>query len=83
MRSISQNRALELSLFLTIPAAIAIITAADPDHPDHLRARRVHRRDSRATAAALTAFAVGLPAFVMIKVFAARASLPGKTPRRR
>ncbi len=66
----SQNRALELALFLTIPAAIAIIAAADPIIRTIFEHGAFTASDSRATAAALTAFAVGLPAFVMIKVFA-------------
>ncbi|MDP9137021.1 MAG: murein biosynthesis integral membrane protein MurJ [Pseudomonadota bacterium] len=67
---ISQNRALELALFLTIPAAIAIITAADPIIRTIFEHGAFTRSDSYATSSALTAFAVGLPAFVMIKVFA-------------
>jgi putative peptidoglycan lipid II flippase len=66
----SQNRALELALFLTIPAAIALITAADPIIHTIFEHGAFTRTDSYATSAALTAFAVGLPAFVMIKVFA-------------
>ena len=67
---ISQNRALELALFLTIPAAIAIITAADPIIRTIFEHGAFTRADSYATSTALTAFAVGLPAFVMIKIFA-------------
>jgi putative peptidoglycan lipid II flippase len=66
----SQNRALELALFLTIPAAVAIITVGDPIIRTLFEHGAFSRADSHATSAALTAFAVGLPAFVMIKVFA-------------
>ncbi|HEY7763843.1 MAG TPA: murein biosynthesis integral membrane protein MurJ [Aestuariivirgaceae bacterium] len=64
------NRALELALFFTVPAAVAIVIIARPiiialfEHGAFVRA------DSLATAAALSAFAMGLPAFVLIKVFA-------------
>jgi putative peptidoglycan lipid II flippase len=66
----SQNRALELALFLTIPAAVAIVVVADPIIRTIFEHGAFTRMDSRATSAALTAFAVGLPAFVMIKIFA-------------
>ena len=66
----SQNRALELALFLTMPATIALDRHA-ARHRQHLfRAWRLHPRPTRSPRRhALAAFAIGLPAFVMIKVF--------------
>ncbi|MEO9773671.1 murein biosynthesis integral membrane protein MurJ [Roseibium sp.] len=65
----SLNRALEFSLVLTLPAAVAL--AVIPDEIVSVLFQRV-RFDAAAvegTAAALTAFAFGLPAFVLNKVF--------------
>ena len=65
----SQNRALELSMLLTVPAAVALaviplsIVIVLFEHGQFMRI------DAQGTAMALTAFAVGLPAFVAIKVF--------------
>ncbi len=73
----SQNRALELSMLLTLPAAVACAVIAWPIIAVlfEATARAVmpdsvfSAEDSRRTAGALAAFAVGLPAFVLIKVF--------------
>lgn len=66
--SAQQCRALEFSLYLTLPAACAL--AAVPDHL--IRALFEHGEftaaDRAATADALRAYALGLPAFVLIKV---------------
>ncbi|MEW4461124.1 murein biosynthesis integral membrane protein MurJ [Roseibium algicola] len=65
----SLNRALEFSLVLTLPAAVAL--AVIPQEIVSVLFQRV-RFDAAAvegTAAALTAFAFGLPAFVLNKVF--------------
>jgi putative peptidoglycan lipid II flippase len=64
------NRALELALFFTVPAAVAIVIIARPIIIALFEHGAFLRTDSLATAAALSAFAVGLPAFVLIKVFA-------------
>lgn len=62
------NRAIEFALFLTLPAAAALALIPGP----LIRALFEHGAfitgDTRATAAALTAYAVGLPAFVLVKV---------------
>ncbi len=65
----SQNRALEVSLLLTVPSAIALM--AIPHAIIHVLFERgaFSSQDTQATAIALAAFAAGLPAFVMIKVF--------------
>ncbi|WP_299819494.1 murein biosynthesis integral membrane protein MurJ [uncultured Roseibium sp.] len=65
----SLNRALEFSLVLTLPAAVAL--AVLPQEIVAVLFQRV-RFDAAAvegTAAALTAFSFGLPAFVLNKVF--------------
>lgn len=65
----SLNRALEFSLVLTLPAAVAL--AVVPHEIVAVLFQRV-RFDAAAvegTATALTAFAFGLPAFVLNKVF--------------
>jgi putative peptidoglycan lipid II flippase len=65
----SQNRALELSMLLTIPAAVALaviplsVVIVLFEHGAFTRA------DSQGAALAVAAFACGLPAFVMIKIF--------------
>ena len=66
----SQNRALEFALFLTVPAAIALIAMPLAIVNTCFEHGVFTKSDSVATANALTAFALGLPAFVMIKVFA-------------
>ncbi len=66
----SQNRALELSLLLTIPAAVGLMVLSQPVLNVLFERGAFTPADTRATAGALAAFAAGLPAFVMIKVFA-------------
>jgi len=65
----SQNRSLELSLMLTVPAAVALAVAAHPIIEVLFERGAFTASDTVATSAALAAFAVGLPAFVLIKVF--------------
>ncbi len=65
----SQNRALELSMLFTIPAAVALVVMPLAivivlfEHGEFVRS------DAQSAALAVTAFAVGLPAFVLIKIF--------------
>lgn len=65
----TQNRSLEFSLVLTIPAAIALAIAADPIISVLFERAAFKAEDTENTAWALRAFAIGLPAFVLIKVF--------------
>lgn len=66
----TQNRALELVLLLTLPAAAALFVIAQPlvatlfEHGEYSAAA------TAATYPALMAFSLGLPAFVLIKVLA-------------
>lgn len=64
----TQNRGLELALFLTLPAAAALIVCGEPIVAALFQHGRFTAADTRATAAALAAFSVGLPAYVLVKV---------------
>ena len=66
----SQNRALEYSLLLTVPAAAALAVIAWPVVSVLFQRGAFDAAASGATAGALAAYAVGLPAFVLIKVLA-------------
>jgi putative peptidoglycan lipid II flippase len=65
----SQNRALELSLFLTLPAAVALIMIGRPIIHAVFEHGEFTRADSLSVAPALAAFAYGLPAFALTKIF--------------
>ncbi len=64
----TQNRALELVLLLTIPAAVALVVSALPLIRGLLQHGAFSAGDSLQTAHALAAFSLGLPAYVLIKV---------------
>ena len=64
----TQNRAIELVLLLTLPAAAALTVSAEPIIRTLLEHGRFLAADTRATADALAAFSLGLPAYVLIKV---------------
>jgi len=64
----TQNRAIELVLLLTLPAAAALVVSALPIVRTLFEHGRFTGADSIATAAALSAFSLGLPAYVLIKV---------------
>lgn len=65
----SQNRALEYSLLLALPATLGLIFLAFP----MIKVLYVHGKftidDAHATANTLMALALGLPAYVLIKIF--------------
>jgi putative peptidoglycan lipid II flippase len=65
----TQNRSLEFALVLTTPAAIALAVAAEPIISVLFQRGAFDVGDTGNTAWALRAFAFGLPAFVLIKVF--------------
>ncbi|MCB1488843.1 MAG: murein biosynthesis integral membrane protein MurJ, partial [Bauldia sp.] len=65
----TQNRALEFAMALTLPAAIALFVLAVPIINVLFQRASFTASDTAETAAALAAFSVGLPAFVLIKVF--------------
>jgi putative peptidoglycan lipid II flippase len=64
----TQNRGLELALFLTVPAAIGLGVMAHPIMSVLFQRGAFGPVEAKATAAALAAYAGGLPAFVLIKV---------------
>ena len=64
----SQNRAAEMALLLTLPATAALIVLAEPLIIVLFERGAFGAQESRATAQALVAYAVGLPAYVLIKV---------------
>jgi putative peptidoglycan lipid II flippase len=63
----SQNRAIEITLVLTLPAVAAFLTIALPMIEGLFRRGAFTDQDARATAAVLQAYACGLPAFVLIR----------------
>ncbi len=66
----SQNHAMELSLFLSLPAAVALFTIAEPIISVMYERGEFSSADTIATFHTLMAFAVGLPAFVLVKILA-------------
>jgi putative peptidoglycan lipid II flippase len=68
----SQNRSLEFALLLTLPAAVALLVIPKPIIQVLFQRGSFTNLDTVQVSAALAAFACGLPAFVMTKVF-----LPG------
>ncbi|MDF1791738.1 MAG: murein biosynthesis integral membrane protein MurJ [Thalassobaculaceae bacterium] len=65
----TQNRALEIALLLTVPAAAALSVIADPLITVLFQRGAFSAGDGAETAITLAAYAAGLPAFVLIKVF--------------
>ena len=68
----SQNRGIEFSLLLTLPAAVGLVALAFPIVSIIYERGAFTAEDTRATALALMAFSVGLPGYVLVKVL-----LPG------
>ncbi|MFN0042894.1 MAG: murein biosynthesis integral membrane protein MurJ [Alphaproteobacteria bacterium] len=64
----SQNRAIEFTALLTLPAMAALIAIPLPIVAVLFEHGRFGHEESRATAAVLAAFAAGLPAYVLVKV---------------
>ena len=65
----SQNRSLEFAMLLTVPAAVALALVPVPIVQVLFERGAFTAADTMDTAAVLSVFALGLPAFVMIKVF--------------
>lgn len=65
----TQNRALEFAMALTLPASVALIVMSHPIIALLYQRGSFDAGDTAATSGALTAFAAGLPAFVLVKVF--------------
>ena len=66
-----QNKALELSLFLSIPAALALLIASEEIISSLFGYGSFNELSVVNSAKALFYFAIGLPAFSLIKVFSA------------
>ena len=64
-----QNKALELSLFLSIPASIALLVASEEIISSLFGYGSFDEESAKNSAKALFYFAIGLPAFSLIKVF--------------
>ena len=64
-----QNRALELSLFLSIPAATALVLASEEIITSLFGYGSFDQESVNNTSIALTFFAFGLPAFSLLKIF--------------
>lgn len=64
----TQNRGMELALFFTLPATVALIVCGVPIVAALFQHGKFTPDDTLFTAQALAAFSVGLPAYVLIKV---------------
>jgi putative peptidoglycan lipid II flippase len=75
----SLNRAIEYALFLTLPAALALTVSAFPIIWVLFGRGAFHLEDARLAAQSLAAYAIGLPAVVLLKVLAPAAFARGDT----
>ncbi|MDB2415232.1 murein biosynthesis integral membrane protein MurJ, partial [Rickettsiales bacterium] len=66
----TQNQALSAVLLLSIPAAFALITISEPLIRIMFERGQFSALETTATAKALMAYSLGLPAFMLIKIFA-------------
>ncbi len=66
------NRAIEFSLLFGLPAAIGLGLVAQPIIQTLFEHGAFTHQDTIETAKALTAYSLGVPAFLLVKVFAAR-----------
>ena len=64
----SQNRAMEMGMLLTLPAAFAFLVIAHPIIAVLFERGSFTAADTEAVVPALMAFALGLPAYVLVKV---------------
>jgi putative peptidoglycan lipid II flippase len=64
----TQNRGIELALFLTLPATAAFIFAAEPIIRGLFQHGAFDPTDTVKCAWALSAFSIGLPSYVLVKV---------------
>lgn len=67
---ITHNRSLELALLLALPAAVALVVIPHPIIAVLYEGGEFTAADTRAVSMALAAFAVGIPAYVLIKALA-------------
>ncbi|MBC9030978.1 murein biosynthesis integral membrane protein MurJ [Sphingomonas sp. JC676] len=64
----TQNRGMELALFLTLPAMVALIVAAEPIVRGLFQYGHFTAVDTVKCAWALAGFSIGLPSYVLVKV---------------
>ncbi|WNO55073.1 murein biosynthesis integral membrane protein MurJ [Stakelama saccharophila] len=64
----TQNRGIELALFLTLPATIAFLVSAQPILAGLFQHGQFTAIDSERSSWALAAFSLGLPSYVLVKV---------------
>jgi putative peptidoglycan lipid II flippase len=64
----TQNRGVELALFLTLPATIAFVFASEPIIRGLFQHGHFTAIDSMRCSWALSAFSIGLPSYVLVKV---------------
>src|SRR5690606_16255796 len=64
----TQNRGIELALFLTLPAAAAFIFAAEPIIRGLFERGQFDAVDTQRASWVLSAFSIGLPSYVLVKV---------------
>lgn len=64
----SQNRTLQIAIFFSIPCAVGLYLLADPVIAVLFQRGAFSAADTTATGVALMGFAIGLPAFIGIKV---------------
>lgn len=65
---VTQNRGMELALFFTLPATVALIVCGVPIVASLFQHGAFTPADTIATAQALAAFSIGLPAYILVKV---------------
>jgi putative peptidoglycan lipid II flippase len=64
----TQNRGLELALFLTLPATAALVVCGVPIVAALFQHGKFTAADTVATAQSLAAFSLGLPSYILVKV---------------
>ncbi|OYY90059.1 MAG: murein biosynthesis integral membrane protein MurJ [Sphingomonas sp. 28-66-16] len=64
----TQNRGMELALFFTLPATVALIVCGVPIVAALFQHGKFTAEDSLFTAQALAAFSIGLPSYILVKV---------------
>ncbi len=64
----SHNRAIELAMFMSLPAAVALVVLSEPIITVMFQRGAFGAVETAATYKALMAFAAGLPAFILVKI---------------
>jgi putative peptidoglycan lipid II flippase len=65
---ITQNRGLELALFFTLPATVALVMCGVPIITGLFQHGQFDAMDAVKTGQALAAFSIGLPSYILVKV---------------